>query len=107
MVAAKALATLPRFMRRLLPLLAVLAVVAAGCGGGGSNAKSPLDEGLGFLPKDAPFAVAISTDTESGQYQSANSIVKKFPFGEQALSSLKQRFERSGVSFNDDVKPIL
>src|SRR3954453_12462077 len=106
MVPAKPLATLPRSMRRVLPLLALLALLA-GCGGGGSKAKSPLDEGLGFLPKDAPFAVAISTDTESGQYQSAGTILKKFPFGSQLLAGLKQRFERNGVSFNDDVKPIL
>lgn len=107
MVPAKPLATLPRSMRRLLPLLALLAVVA-GCGGSsGSTAKSPLDEGLGFLPKDAPFAVAISTDTESDQYKSAGTILKKFPFGEQALASLKQRFERGGVSFDNDVKPVL
>src|SRR3954463_5037456 len=110
MVAAKALATLPRFMRRLLPLLALLALLAlaiAGCGGGGSSASSPLDEGLGFLPKDAPFAVAIDTNTGSGQYQSANTILKKFPFGAQALASLKSRFERSGVSYDKDIKPIL
>src|SRR3954447_22648353 len=106
MVAVKPPATLPRSMRRLLPFLALL-VVLAGCGGGGSNAKRPLDEGLGFLPKDAPFAVAISTDTESGQYQSAGRILKKFPFGPQALAGLKQRFERNGVSFDNDVKPIL
>src|SRR3954453_15141795 len=106
MVPAKPLATLPRSMRRVLPLLALLALLA-GCGGGGSNAKSPLDEGLGFLPKNAPFAVAISTDTESGQYQSAGRILKKFPFGPQALAGLKQRFERNGVDFNNDVKPIL
>src|SRR3954447_7544396 len=107
MVAANPLATLARFMKRLLPFLALLALAIAGCGGGGSSASSPLDEGLGFLPKDAPFAVAISTDTGSGQYQNANTIVKKFPFGEQALATLKRRFEQSGVSYDNDVKPIL
>lgn len=91
-------------MRRLLSLLAlVAALAAAGCG----SSKSPLDEGLGFLPKDAPFAVSISTDTSSGQYQSANKILKKFPFGDQALSSLKRRLGRGGVNFDRDVKPIL
>jgi hypothetical protein len=110
MVPANLLATLPRSMRRFLALIAAaaaLGLVAPGCGGGGSNAKSPLDEGLGFLPKDAPFAVAISTDTESGQYKSAGAILKKFPFGPQALAGLRQRFERNGVSFENDVKPIL
>src|SRR3954447_4343294 len=107
MVAANPLATLARFMKRLLPFLALLALAIAGCGGGGSSASSPLDEGLGFLPKDAPFAVAISTDTGSGQYQNANTIVKKFPFGEQAVATLKRRFEQSGVSYDNDVKPVL
>src|SRR3954470_8440590 len=107
MVAANPLATLPRFMKRLLPLLALLALSIAGCGGGGSSASSPLDEGLGFLPKDAPFAVAISTDTGGGQYQNANTILKKFPFGEQAVATLKRRFEQSGVSYDNDVKPVL
>src|SRR3954451_20961782 len=95
---------------RLLPLLAAiaaLALVATGCGGGGSDASSPLDEGLGFLPKDAPFAVAIDTDTGSGQYQSANKILKKFPFGGQALTTLKGRIERSGLSYDNDIKPVL
>jgi hypothetical protein len=97
-------------MRRLLVVLAAaaaLAAVAAGCGGGGSSASSPLDEGLGFLPKDAPLAVAISTDTGSGQYQSANTILKKFPFGDQALATLKRRIEQSGLSYDNDIKPIL
>src|SRR3954468_13159876 len=107
MVAANPLATLARFMRRLLPFLALLALAIAGCGGGGSSASSPLDEGLGFLPKDAPFAVAIKTDTGSGQYQKANRILKKFPFGDQALQTLKRRLEQGSVSFDKDVKPIL
>src|SRR4051812_49854409 len=97
MVAANPLATLARFMRRLLPFLALLAIAIAGCGGGGSSASSPLDEGLGFLPKDAPFAVAISTDTGSGQYQKADTILKKVPFGEQAVGTLQRRVEHRGV----------
>src|SRR3954451_3537995 len=98
MVPANPPATLPRSMRRLLVLIAAIAVlapVAAGGGSSGSNAKSPLDERLGLLPQDAPLAVAISTDTECGQYQSAGTILKKFPFGSQLLPSLKQRFERN------------
>ena len=94
-------------MRRLLPLPVLLALVIAGCGGGGSSASSPLDEALGFLPKDAPFAVAINTDTGSGQYQNANKLLKKFPFGDQALETLKRRLEQGSVSFDKDVKPIL
>ena len=39
--------------------LACLALLPAGCGGG---SKQPLDEGLGYMPKDTPFVVAIETD---------------------------------------------
>src|SRR3954468_10251920 len=104
MVAANPLATLARFMRRLLPFLALLALAIAGCGGEGSDSSSPLDEGLGFLPKDAPFAVAISTDTGSDQYQNAGKILKRFPFGDQALEQLKGRVQQGGVDYDKDVK---
>ena len=94
-------------MKRLLPLLAASAALLAGCGGGGSDASSALDEALGFLPKDTPFAVAIETDPDSGQYRNANAILKKFPFGDQALSSLRGQVEKGEVSYDKDVKPIL
>jgi hypothetical protein len=96
-------------MRRLIASLLVLpALLVAGCGGGDDSA-SALDSTLAYLPKDAPFAVAIDTDVEGDQYKALQALVKKFPFGEQVQNSLRQQLEQSSgsVSFNDDVKPVL
>jgi hypothetical protein len=96
-------------MRRLIAATLVLfALLIAGCGGDDSSG-SALDSALSYLPKDAPFAVAIDTDVEGDQYKTLQALVKKFPFGEQLQNSLEQQLEQSsnGVNFNDDVKPAL
>jgi hypothetical protein len=96
-------------MRRLVASFLVLsALLIAGCGGG-SDSGSALDSALSYLPKDAPFAVAIDTDVEGGQYQALQALIKKFPFGEQLQDNLRQQLEQStgGVNFNDDVRPAL
>ncbi|MBA2342417.1 MAG: DUF3352 domain-containing protein [Thermoleophilaceae bacterium] len=94
-------------MRRLFPLPAGLlaAIVIAGCGGGGDG-KSALDNALGYLPEDTPFAAALDTDLEGSQFKAGGEIVDKFPFGEQALESLKQQLGED-VDFEQDVKPLL
>ena len=96
-------------MRRLVATsLALFAILSAGCGGGGDSG-SALDSALSYLPKDAPFAVAIDTDVEGDQYEALQALVTKFPFGEQVQDNLRQQLEQSsgGVNFNDDVKPAL
>jgi hypothetical protein len=95
-------------MRRLVAIpLVLLALLIAGCGDDDSG--SALDSSLSYLPKDAPFAVAIDTDVEGDQYKALQALIKKFPFGEQVQDSLRQQLEQSsgGVNFNDDVKPVL
>ena len=55
-------------MRRLVAIpLVLLALLIAGCGDDDSG--SGLDSALAYLPKDAPFAVAIDTDVEGDQYK--------------------------------------
>jgi hypothetical protein len=94
-------------MRRLASLLA-LAALGSGIAGCGDQASGPLDEGLGYLPKNAPFVVAIDTDPESGQYRSLGRIIEKFPFGSQLKQNLQRQLEESGeVSFRRDVRPLL
>src|SRR4051794_34570895 len=94
-------------MRRLATLLAVLSIaVLAGCGS--DSASSPLDEGLSYLPKNAPFVVSIDTNASGSQYKSVGRILEKLPFGGQLKQSLEARLRsNSNVSFNEDIKPIL
>ena len=96
-------------MRRLLTIsLFLFALLIAGCGGD-DESDSALDSALSYLPKDAPFAVAIDTDVEGDQYKAVQALIKKFPFGEQLQDNLRQQLEQSsgGVNFNDDVRPVL
>jgi hypothetical protein len=95
-------------MRRLSATLLVLsALLVAGCGGG-DDSGSPLDEALSFLPKDAPFAVAVDTDLDGEQYRALRTLLKKFPFGGQIEDNLRQQLEGgTNLNFDDDVRPIL
>jgi uncharacterized protein DUF3352 len=94
-------------VRRLAAIVvAACALALPGCGGG-NGAKSPLDEALGHLPKNAPFAVAISTNLDSGQYKAVDSILGRFPLGGQLKGRLKSQIERGGVDFDEDIRPIL
>jgi hypothetical protein len=96
-------------MRRpIAATLVLFALLIAGCGGS-DDSGSALDSALSYLPKDAPFAVAIDTDVDGDQYKALQALIKEFPFGEQLQNSLEQQLEQSsnGVNFNDDVKPAL
>lgn len=58
-------------------MLSVGLVAAAGCGGG-DGADGPLDNALGYLPEDSPFAIVLNTETESEQYDSAGDVLGRF-----------------------------
>lgn len=83
------------------------ALALAGCGGGEPDAESPLDEALGYLPADAPLAIAFSTDVEGDQYEALQEIAQKFPFGDQLISQLEQSLEEEGADYEEDLKPLL
>jgi Protein of unknown function (DUF3352) len=90
--------------------LTIFALAIAGCGGGdGGSSGSPLESGLSFLPKDAPFVVAIDTDLEGSQYGNVSKLLDKLPLGGQIENQLKQQLESSSgdVSYEDDIKPLL
>jgi uncharacterized protein DUF3352 len=96
-------------VRRVLAtaLCALVALVAAGCGGGSSGASSPLDNALGYVPKGAPFVLALDTDPNGSQWKSLVANLKKFPFSDQIESALTQSLQQAGFDFNKDIKPIL
>jgi hypothetical protein len=71
-------------MRKLMPLLMVLAIAtAAGCGGGGDAADSALDNALGYLPAEAPFAAALDTEVDGDQYDAARDVLERFGVRDQ------------------------
>lgn len=97
-------------MGRLASALAIFACAGAfaiaGCGGD-EESGTPLDSALSYLPKDAPFAVALDTDLSGGQYKSLNQLVGKFPFGDQLKKQLVKSIEDGGTDFDKDVRPML
>ena len=73
--------------RGLITLAATAGIAAAASGCGGSSAKSPLDDALGYLPKTTPVAIAVKTDLKDPQYHNLDTLLKRFPF----YTLIKQR----------------
>jgi len=96
-------------MRKLSLLTLILGLLAiAGCGGsgGGSDGSSPLDNALRYLPADAPFAVAIDTDSNGDQFKSAEGLADRFALGDEVEKQLKDALgERAGDL--EDIKKAL
>ncbi|HEU0025435.1 MAG TPA: DUF3352 domain-containing protein [Thermoleophilaceae bacterium] len=94
---------------RLLVLLACLFALVGFAGCGSDESAGPLDSSLGYLPADAPFAVAIDTDVDGEQIQALNTLIKKFPFGEAIRDAFLKNLakEATGVDLEKDVVPLL
>ncbi|HEX8073979.1 MAG TPA: DUF3352 domain-containing protein [Thermoleophilaceae bacterium] len=103
-------------MRRVLPLVlavcalaAVAALAFTGCGSS-KSAKSPLDDALGYLPKDPFLVVAIKTNVDDEQYKRINSMIDRFPFSGQLKQGFKNGLNRGDgqrYDFDKDIKPAL
>jgi Protein of unknown function (DUF3352) len=86
-------------MRTLSSLAVVIGMLLlGGCGGSsaGSDAESPLDNALGYLPADAPFVVAIDTDTKGEQYRAATDLVERFAFGDEIKQAIRDELDEDG-----------
>ena len=89
-----------------LAIVSASVLALAGCGGGGDDAASPLDNALGYLGEDAPFAVAIDTEIRGSQYDALGQIADKFPFGQQLKESLRGEVEEEGAELRQ-IEPLL
>ena len=89
--------------------LALLTVAVAGCGSGGSGSGGgdSLSNALGYLPKSAPFVVAIDTNLKGSQWQALATIAGKFSFGGQVEDQLKQAVNKQGLNFDTQIRPLL
>jgi hypothetical protein len=87
-------------------VFAVLALIASGCGSKSSG--SALDTALDYVPKGAPVVIAIDTNPDGAQWQQVDHLISKFPFGGQVKGQLKNALNaRSGVNYDNDIKPLL
>jgi hypothetical protein len=97
-----------RFRRlALVALVATAAVAASGCGGGGGGgAGGDLSATFKYLPPNAAGVLVLSTDVQSRQFKSLDSIVEA-----RAHRTLESYFEDGasaiGLSYENDVKPLL
>jgi len=90
--------------------VAAIAVPVAGCGGdgeSGDSGKNPLDNALGYVPKNSPFVAAIETDPNSAQFKNAAEIAEKFPFARQLERQLEQGLGSGDTDYQRDIKPLL
>jgi hypothetical protein len=84
---------------------AVCGVAIAACGGGGGG--SPLDDALGYLPSDAPAAIAISTDLDSGSFEDLDVALQRFGLQGGVEGALDDALGEGGASFTGQIKPLL
>jgi hypothetical protein len=83
-------------MRARLAALALLAILAAGCGSAGGSSGSSGD-GAGLVPGNALAYLTVNTDLGSGQLQSANSVLDKFPIKEKVLGQIRSSLRKQGI----------
>jgi hypothetical protein len=92
-----------RFLR--IGALAASAVVLAGCGARDEASRA---DGAEIVPANAPVFVAINSDLRSGQWRQVAELVRKFPAGDDAVSSLESSLKNeSGLTYEADLEPAL
>jgi uncharacterized protein DUF3352 len=94
-------------MRRILVSAVFAALVLAGCGSSSSSSSSPLNTELSYLPSGSPAVVVFATDPNGTAWQNASGFVAKFPLAQLGLSALESDLAKSGVNYNQDIKPLL
>ena len=91
-------------MRRLAGVLAVLALAVSGCGGTSSGAGTG---GADIVPADATMFIALNTDADSAQWQTADDLASRFPDKQDAVKTIKKGLRDEGFDWEADVKSAL
>jgi hypothetical protein len=85
--------------------LAACAFVLAGCGAQDDAQRAA---GAEIVPAAAPVFVSIDSDLSSGQWDQVAELVRKFPAGDDAISSLESSLKNeAGLTYDADVEPAL
>jgi hypothetical protein len=85
-------------------LVGLLCAAASGCGGGRGDV---LDRTLGYLPAASPAVVAVSTDFNDPQWGTFEARLATPLLGNTVENLLAEELRAQGVSFDDDVRPLL
>jgi hypothetical protein len=92
------------------PTLAVLvaalaaALAAAGCGGSSITGI----RGASIVPASAAAFIAIDSDSDSSQWESAKELASRFPGQADAVGELEESLRAgAGLDFQEDVRPAL
>jgi hypothetical protein len=94
-----------RFRRLIVPLACLaLLPVAAGCG---AQDEAGLPAGAELVPADAALFVAVNTDFDSGQWETAGDLLDEFPDGDRLRSFILDELSNEGIDLEEDVKPAV
>lgn len=85
-----------------------LACALTACGSASSSPTSgPLSTELSYLPAGSPVVATITTDPNSAPVKNLGALLAKFQVANLIVSSLKQKLQQQGLSYDTDVKPLL
>lgn len=83
-------------------------LAAAGCGSSSNAGSSSLGGAAAVAPSNAVAFVAVDSDLSSGQWNTVDGLLQRFPAHDELLAGLRRAFERhSRLSWTNDVKPAL
>lgn len=92
-------------MRRALAAV-FAACLLAGCGSGSNEARSPLDDALGYIPRDAPAVVVF--ETGGSQSEQASELLGRIPVvGGRVYEWFTDKFGWALIRFERDIVPLL
>jgi hypothetical protein len=89
---------------------ALAAVAVAGCGSSGGNSGTgggTVPETANFAPAAAAYFVSLNTDVTGAQWHKAGVLLGRFPSSDKLVESFTDELGKSGVTWENDLKPAL